>query len=139
MCASSTATPHPGAFKCFTCQNAADNYECNRWAPDVYCPKDTRYCYTLHMMDDHGDSVSVTKRCATLEDCLFTGCAHVTDHGSQVCSSCCEGNICNMLVPRNESSAVFSSTSPLVSSSGRPHPAALSCILFGSIFTAHHV
>ncbi|XP_026158022.1 ly6/PLAUR domain-containing protein 6 isoform X2 [Mastacembelus armatus] len=102
-------------------------------------PSNTRYCYTLHMMDDHGDSVSVTKRCATLEDCLFTGCAHVTDHGSQVCSSCCEGNICNMLVPRNESSAVFSSTSPLVSSSGRPHPAALSCILFGSIFTAHHV
>lgn len=40
-CLSSTATPHPGGFKCFTCQDAADNYECNRWAPDVYCPKGT--------------------------------------------------------------------------------------------------
>ncbi|KAM7375304.1 hypothetical protein PAMA_014414 [Pampus argenteus] len=79
-----STTPHPGGFKCFTCQDAADNYECNRWAPDVYCPKGTRYCYTLHMMDNHGDSVSVTKRCVTLEDCLFTGCAHVTDDGSQV-------------------------------------------------------
>lgn len=39
VCLSSTATPHPGGFKCFTCQDAADNYECNRWAPDVYCPK----------------------------------------------------------------------------------------------------
>lgn len=37
----STATPHPGGFKCFTCQNAADNYDCNRWAPDVYCPQGT--------------------------------------------------------------------------------------------------
>ncbi|AWO95619.1 putative ly6/PLAUR domain-containing protein 6-like [Scophthalmus maximus] len=47
----------------------------------------------------------------------------------QVCSSCCEGNICNVLVPRNESGAVFSSTSPLASSSRRHDPAALSYIL----------
>ncbi|KAG7241080.1 hypothetical protein INR49_026111 [Caranx melampygus] len=162
-CLSSTATPHPGGFKCFTCQEAADNYECNRWAPDVYCPKDTRYCYTLHMMDNHGDSVSVTKRCATLDDCLFTGCAGVTDNGyvkvrvmvcgvskpgahlrtssqhlnvtGQVCSSCCEGNICNMLVPWNESSAVFTSTSPLVSSSWRLHPAVMSNIIISIILS----
>ncbi|XP_076580194.1 ly6/PLAUR domain-containing protein 6-like [Chaetodon auriga] len=133
-----STTPHPGGFKCFTCQDAADNYECNRWAPDVYCPKDARYCYTLHMMDDRGDSVSVTKRCVTLEDCLFTGCAHVTDNGYQVCSSCCEGNICNVSVPRNESSAVFSSTSPLVSSSRRLLPASLSYAVI-IIFTAGHV
>ncbi|XP_040888739.1 ly6/PLAUR domain-containing protein 6-like [Toxotes jaculatrix] len=135
-----STTPHPGGFKCFTCQDAADNYQCNRWAPDVYCPKDTRYCYTLHMMDNHGDSVSVTKRCVTLEDCLFTGCADVAGNGYQACSSCCEGNICNVLVPRNESSAIFSSISPLVSSSRRLHPAALSYILIIttiiSIFTA---
>lgn len=47
-------------------------------------PADTRYCYTLHMMDDRGDSVSVSKRCATLDDCLFAGCAHVTFDGHQV-------------------------------------------------------
>ncbi|KAM7365402.1 hypothetical protein PAMP_016333 [Pampus punctatissimus] len=135
------STPHPGGFKCFTCQDAADNYECNRWAPDVYCPKGTRYCYTLHMMDNHGDSVSVTKRCVTLEDCLFTGCTYVTDNGHQVCSSCCEGNICNVLVPRNESSAVFSSTSPLISSSTGLHPATLSiiCSISISILTARHL
>lgn len=33
------ATPYPHGFKCFTCEKAADNYECNRWAPDVYCPR----------------------------------------------------------------------------------------------------
>ncbi|KAM9334122.1 ly6/PLAUR domain-containing protein 6-like [Symphorus nematophorus] len=135
-----STTPHPGGFKCFTCEDAADNYECNRWAPDVYCPKDARYCYTLHMMDNHGDSVSVTKRCVALDDCLFTGCATVTDNGYQVCSSCCEGNICNVLVPRNESSAVFSSTSPLVSSNRRLLPAMLSyTIIIIIIITAGHI
>lgn len=146
---------------------------------------DARYCYTRHMMDNHGDSVSVTKRCVILEDCLFTGCAGVTENGyqvcatsglncvkvhklilthhekqrgrrlfcatwtpsqhlslaHQVCSSCCEGNICNVLVPRNESAAVFSSTSPLVSSGrGLLLPAALNYVIFIIIsFTAGHV
>ncbi|XP_015233913.1 PREDICTED: ly6/PLAUR domain-containing protein 6 [Cyprinodon variegatus] len=120
-----STTPHPGGFKCFTCQDAADNYECNRWAPDVYCPKDTGYCYTLHMMDNHGDSVSVTKRCSTLENCRFTGCINITHNGFQVCTSCCEGNICNVLVPRNDSSAMFSFATPLGSSGGRLLPAVL--------------
>lgn len=35
------ATPHPGGFKCFTCEDAEDNYSCNRWAPDKYCPRGT--------------------------------------------------------------------------------------------------
>ncbi|XP_028275626.1 ly6/PLAUR domain-containing protein 6 [Parambassis ranga] len=126
-----STTPHPGGFKCFTCQDAADNYECNRWAPDVYCPRDTRYCYTLHMMDSRGDSISVTKRCATLTECQFTGCADITDNGSQVCSSCCEGNICNLLVPQNNSSAIFSSKSPVVGSGRRLHtpPMCYTCII----------
>uniref|UniRef100_A0A8D0DHS7 LY6/PLAUR domain containing 6 n=1 Tax=Sander lucioperca TaxID=283035 RepID=A0A8D0DHS7_SANLU len=135
-----STTPHPGGFKCFTCEDAADNYECNRWAPDVYCPKGT-YCHTRHMMDNHGDSVSVTKRCVTLKDCLFTGCADQSGHLNlirQMCSSCCEGNICNMLAPRNASNAIFSSTSPLVSSSRGFLPAKLSYIIIG-IFTAGHI
>lgn len=121
-----STTPHPGAFKCFTCQDAADNYECNRWAPDVYCPQDTKYCHTLHVMDTRGESVSVTKRCVSLDDCLLAGCAEVTDSGYLTCSSCCEGDICNMLVPRNESSAVFSSTSPLSGSAHHLRPVVLS-------------
>ncbi|KAK5891109.1 hypothetical protein CgunFtcFv8_018398 [Champsocephalus gunnari] len=133
-----STTPHPGSFKCFTCEDAADNYECNRWAPDVYCPKDARYCHTLHMMDSRGDSVSVTKRCVSRTDCQFTGCADVTDAGCQMCSSCCEGNICNVFVPRNASSAIFSSSSPLISSSAKHLPTALSYFLV-SICTAAHL
>ncbi|KAJ0062454.1 hypothetical protein NL108_013443, partial [Boleophthalmus pectinirostris] len=76
-------TPHPGGFKCFTCQEAKDNYECNRWAPDLYCPKETRYCYTLHVMDSAGNSVSVSKRCASLDECRFTGCAPLAHNGQQ--------------------------------------------------------
>ncbi|XP_041638247.1 ly6/PLAUR domain-containing protein 6-like [Cheilinus undulatus] len=135
-----STTPHPGGFKCFTCEDAEDNYECNRWAPDVYCPKDAKYCYTLHMMDRNQESVSVTKRCATFKDCQFTGCAHVTENGNRVCSSCCEGNICNLFVPRNESSAIFSFTSPLLSSSERSLPTVLSYVIISSsFFAAGHV
>ncbi|KAL6115368.1 lypd6 [Pungitius sinensis] len=137
-----STTPHPGGFKCFTCEDAADNYECNRWAPDVYCPKDARYCSVRHVMDNHGDSVSVTKRCVALKDCLSTGCADVSDDGSQMCSSCCEGNICNVLVPRNASNSVFSSSSSPLSSSGRGFlPATqnvFTIIVIMGFFTAGH-
>ncbi|GAA6090463.1 ly6/PLAUR domain-containing protein 6 [Tachysurus ichikawai] len=74
-----SSTPYPGGFKCFTCEEAADNYECNRWAPDVYCPQEAKYCYTHHKLDWVGNTVSVTKRCASLDDCLSTGCTD-TDH-----------------------------------------------------------
>ncbi|KAM4608541.1 ly6/PLAUR domain-containing protein 6 [Polymixia lowei] len=108
-----STTPFPGGFKCFTCEDASDNYECNRWAPDLYCPREARYCFTRHKMDVDGDSVSVTKRCAALEDCLSTGCSDMDHEGNKVCSSCCEGNICNLPLPWNETEAVFATTSPL--------------------------
>ncbi|XP_040213952.1 ly6/PLAUR domain-containing protein 6 [Rana temporaria] len=108
-----STTPYPGGFKCFTCEKAKDNYECNRWAPDVYCPRDTRYCHSYHVMDALGESLSVTKRCVSLEHCLNTGCRDSEKHGHKVCTSCCEGNICNMALPRNETDAIFSTTSPL--------------------------
>ncbi|KAK1165775.1 ly6/PLAUR domain-containing protein 6-like [Acipenser oxyrinchus oxyrinchus] len=108
-----STTPYPGGFKCFTCENASDNYECNRWAPDVYCPRATRYCFTRHKMDSSGESISVTKRCVALEDCLSTGCTQPNHEGHEVCTSCCEGNICNLPLPRNETEAIFATTSPL--------------------------
>ncbi|XP_028837485.1 ly6/PLAUR domain-containing protein 6 [Denticeps clupeoides] len=108
-----STTPYPGSFKCFTCEEAADNYDCNRWAPDVYCPHETRYCYTHHTMSPAGDSVSVTKRCVALEACLSTGCTEAGHEGYRVCTSCCEGNICNLPVPKNESTAIFSTVTPL--------------------------
>ncbi|KAJ8003675.1 hypothetical protein DPEC_G00150790 [Dallia pectoralis] len=88
------ATPHPGGFKCFTCKDAPDNYECNRWAPDIYCPRDSRYCYTFHEMDTQGGSVSVTKRCVAQDGCRSIGCIDDNREGYKVCTACCEGNIC---------------------------------------------
>ncbi|XP_072573584.1 ly6/PLAUR domain-containing protein 6 isoform X1 [Paramormyrops kingsleyae] len=110
-----STTPYPGGFKCFTCENAPDNYECNRYAPDVYCPREARYCSTRHLMDEQGASISVTKRCAVLADCRSPGCSGAArpGHQPQVCTSCCEGHICNMPVPLNETEAIFSTTSPL--------------------------
>ncbi|XP_078408661.1 ly6/PLAUR domain-containing protein 6 isoform X3 [Cetorhinus maximus] len=79
-----STTPYPGGFKCFTCENAADNYECNRWAPDVYCPRGTQYCYTRHKMNAKGDSSLVTKRCVTLKECLSVGCTELDNEGNKV-------------------------------------------------------
>ncbi|XP_072327323.1 ly6/PLAUR domain-containing protein 6 isoform X2 [Scyliorhinus torazame] len=79
-----STTPYPGGFKCFTCENAADNYECNRWAPDVYCPRGTLYCYTRHKMNAKGDSSLVTKRCVSLEECLSVGCTEPDNEGNKV-------------------------------------------------------
>ncbi|XP_061410879.1 ly6/PLAUR domain-containing protein 6-like isoform X1 [Lethenteron reissneri] len=107
------ATPYPGAFKCFTCEDAKDNYECNRWAPDTYCPRESRYCYTYHHMRSGGSSVSVTKRCAALEQCLGTGCRDGPLAGEQECVTCCEGSICNLPVPLNASDSVFATVLPL--------------------------
>ncbi|KAL4618019.1 ly6/PLAUR domain-containing protein 6-like [Arapaima gigas] len=117
-----STTPYPGGFKCFTCESAADNYNCNRWAPDVYCPRETRYCYTRHHMNARGDSLSVTKRCVRLADCLSTGCMDANHEGHKVCTACCEGNICNLPLPRNETDAIFITASPL---SGAPGVAQL--------------
>ncbi|RXN29092.1 kinesin heavy chain-like protein [Labeo rohita] len=108
-----SSTPYPGGFKCFTCEDAPDNYECNRWAPDLYCPRESRYCYTHHKMSWDGNTVSVTKRCVAMEDCLATGCSDMDHEGNKVCISCCEGNICNMPLPRNETDAIFATTSPI--------------------------
>ncbi|XP_051998875.1 ly6/PLAUR domain-containing protein 6 isoform X2 [Xyrauchen texanus] len=78
-----STTPYPGGFKCFTCEDAPDNYECNRWAPDLYCPRESRYCYTHHKMIWDGTTVSVTKRCVALEDCLATGCTEIDHEGNK--------------------------------------------------------
>lgn len=43
-------------------------------------------------MDTHRESTSVTKRCATLQDCLTTGCDDISDSGHQV-GMTSQGNI----------------------------------------------
>ncbi|XP_062389428.1 ly6/PLAUR domain-containing protein 6 [Sardina pilchardus] len=135
-----STTPYPGGFKCFTCEDAPDNYECNRWAPDLYCPKDARFCFTQHRMNLDGNTVAVTKRCVALNDCLLTGCSDIDHEGLRTCTACCEGNICNLPVPRNESDAVFATTSPL-SSAPRPpasHPLlTITTLILTLLFLSH--
>ncbi|XP_043930811.1 ly6/PLAUR domain-containing protein 6 [Protopterus annectens] len=120
-----STTPYPGGFKCFTCENQPDNYQCNRWAPDEYCPKESRYCYTSHTMNATGESVSVTKRCATLEKCVSTGCTVSRHTRLKTCTSCCEGNICNIRVPGNSTDAVFATKSPLNRTTAHLHSTVL--------------
>ncbi|XP_057611295.1 ly6/PLAUR domain-containing protein 6B [Chionomys nivalis] len=100
-------TPFPNSFKCFTCENAGDNYNCNRWAEDKWCPQDTQYCLTVHHFTSHGRSTSITKKCASKNECHFVGCRHSRDSEHTECRSCCEGMICNVELPTNHTNAVF--------------------------------
>ncbi|CAH6788623.1 Lypd6 [Phodopus roborovskii] len=83
-------------------------------------PSNTRYCYTQHIMEVTGNSISVTKRCVPLEECLSTGCRD-SEQGHKICTSCCEGNICNLPLPRNETDATFATTSPINQTNWHPH------------------
>ncbi|NXM21716.1 LYPD6 protein, partial [Ploceus nigricollis] len=108
-----STTPYPHGFKCFTCEKASDNYECNRWAPDVYCPRGTRYCFSQHMIYN-----KYIKKCFPWNSSFPVGPGIPHSLFSQVCTSCCEGSICNLPLPRNASDAVFATLSPL--SAGAP-------------------
>ncbi|XP_044222637.1 ly6/PLAUR domain-containing protein 6 isoform X1 [Thunnus albacares] len=135
-----STTPFPGGFKCFTCEDSQDNFECNRWAPDVYCPFEAKYCYTRHTIDVEGDSVSVTKRCVALEDCLSAGCTEMDHEGNKVCIACCEGNICNLPVPWNETDAILTTTSPLSNTVGLLQSYALTfSLIIGSFIVSSGV
>ncbi|KAG8451764.1 hypothetical protein GDO86_003818 [Hymenochirus boettgeri] len=101
-------TPFPNSFKCFTCEKAKDNYNCNRWAEDKWCPQNTHFCKTVHHFTSHGRSLSVMKKCATGDECHTVGCHHHVDSGHTECVSCCDGMICNVEVPTNHTNAVFS-------------------------------
>ncbi|NWS04842.1 LPD6B protein, partial [Motacilla alba] len=67
----------------------------------------TRYCLTAHLFTARGESTSVTKRCATGEECHLVGCHRRGDSGHTECVSCCEGMICNVEIPTNATNAVF--------------------------------
>ncbi|XP_074452351.1 ly6/PLAUR domain-containing protein 6 isoform X2 [Larus michahellis] len=98
-------------------------------------PSSTRYCFSQHMMKVTGESVSVTKRCVPLEDCLSTGCTYVKHEEYKICTSCCEGSICNLPLPRNATDAVFTTLSPLNKTQRLPHPALLTtaCLWLGLV------
>ncbi|XP_014749735.1 PREDICTED: ly6/PLAUR domain-containing protein 6B-like, partial [Sturnus vulgaris] len=75
-------TPFPNSFKCFTCDKAVDNYNCNRWAEDRWCPAVF----------------------AVLQVCKKTEASRAL---LSECVSCCEGMICNVGIPTNATNAVF--------------------------------
>ncbi|CAL8320681.1 unnamed protein product [Merluccius merluccius] len=102
------ATPFPKSFKCFTCERARDNHNCNIWAEDKWCPENTQFCMSIHHFHSHhGKTKFVTKRCAVQEECRLSGCRHHKETGHTECVSCCEGMICNDEVPTNHTNAVF--------------------------------
>ncbi|OXB68680.1 hypothetical protein ASZ78_005871 [Callipepla squamata] len=72
-----------------------------------FCFVGTQYCLTVHFFTDRGKSTSVTKKCATGDECHFVGCHHHRESGHTECVSCCEGMICNVEIPTNHTNAVF--------------------------------
>ncbi|XP_033020352.1 ly6/PLAUR domain-containing protein 6B [Lacerta agilis] len=128
-------TPFPSSFKCFTCDNVVDNYNCNRWAEDKWCPQNTEYCLTAHHFTSHGRSISVTKKCATREECRFVGCRHHRETSHTECISCCEGMICNVDIPTNHTNAVFAVVhARRTSGSGRQAASILLLVSIAAIF-----
>ncbi|XP_069704825.1 uncharacterized protein [Periplaneta americana] len=95
---------------CYTCVNVSDNLVCNRFAIDRPCPQGEDFCHTLHIMDSRGESVVVNKKCADSSECSpqRVGCLSIDTQ--TVCVSCCDEMYCNISVPSNQSTAVYSDT-----------------------------
>ncbi|NXE70961.1 LYPD6 protein, partial [Calcarius ornatus] len=113
-----SATPYPHGFKCFTCEKASDNYECNRWAPDVYCPRGNQPIPTQW-------SPFIPRNVGFWSSSLELFCLLAVDEVEDlelfpVCTSCCEGSICNLPLPRNASDAVFATLAPLSAAAAPP-------------------
>ncbi|XP_031832734.1 uncharacterized protein LOC116427029 [Nomia melanderi] len=94
---------------CYTCVNVSDNQMCNEWAIDTPCPAAGRdFCRSLHILDSKGNSVLVSKSCASSEECgpASVGCIPVDTQ--QVCISCCDLSYCNIESPTNATNAIYS-------------------------------
>ncbi|XP_059478891.1 ly6/PLAUR domain-containing protein 6B-like isoform X2 [Neocloeon triangulifer] len=100
----------PESVTCYTCVNVSDNLICNRFAIDRPCPSGEVFCHTLHIMDSHGGSVIVHKKCAGPKECspATVGCLDIDSQ--RICVSCCDSMYCNEAVPTNHTNAVFSAT-----------------------------
>ncbi|XP_077260237.1 uncharacterized protein LOC143896320 [Temnothorax americanus] len=94
---------------CYTCVNVSDNQMCNEWAIDTPCPVGGRdFCRSLHILDSRGNSVLVSKSCASSEECgpASVGCIPVDTQ--QICISCCDLSYCNIESPINATNAIYS-------------------------------
>ncbi|KAK3590673.1 hypothetical protein CHS0354_026205 [Potamilus streckersoni] len=105
---------------CYTCPAMTSNKECNKWAPDKFCPQNHTVCKTVHRINIvTGKSTMVDKSCAPPEHCnaLSVGC-HKSDIKNEMeCVSCCGVSYCNEEIPFDHSMAVKLSTVFNVSSS----------------------
>ncbi|CAB3369036.1 uncharacterized protein LOC135947108 [Cloeon dipterum] len=100
----------PESVTCYTCVNVSDNLICNRFAIDRPCPSGEVFCHTLHIMDSHGGSVIVHKKCAGPKECspATVGCLDIDSQ--RICVSCCDSMYCNEAVPTNHTNAVYAAS-----------------------------
>ncbi|CAK9801389.1 Ly6/PLAUR domain-containing protein 6B [Anthophora plagiata] len=108
---------------CYTCVNVSDNQMCNEWAIDTPCPAGGRdFCRSLHILDSRGNSVLVSKSCASSAECgpASVGCIPVDTQ--QICISCCDLSYCNIESPTNATNAIFSRKRRAKSKSKRKRP-----------------
>lgn len=94
---------------CYYCVNVTSNEICNRFAIERPCPtEDLSVCHTHHVMDDRGETLAVTKTCATPQTCFSqVGCRRDKSTNQTVCVNCCDLRYCNVEVAFNASTAVF--------------------------------
>ncbi|XP_076322180.1 ly6/PLAUR domain-containing protein 6B-like [Tachypleus tridentatus] len=95
---------------CYTCSNKTTNFDCNRYAVDRPCFPDQTFCYTEHIMDEYGETILLSKTCATKEQCNHktVGCYFSgNDPINMKCISCCDIPYCNRKIPTNETSAIL--------------------------------
>ncbi|CAG0913192.1 unnamed protein product [Notodromas monacha] len=97
-------------LSCYTCVNVSDNDLCNRFAIDHPCPPGMLFCRTTHIMDSHGRSVLVDKKCSAAVECLEGNVGCLDIDGQRICVSCCDESYCNKDVPTGYHDAVLNHT-----------------------------
>lgn len=136
---------------CYTCVNVSDNQMCNEWAIDTPCPAGGRdFCRSLHILDSKGNSVLVSKSCASSAECGPSSVGCIPVDTQQICISCCDLSYCNIESPTNATNAIFSRKRRAKSKSkrkrpgrngvegSRPYGTAALWLLASSLFYAYH-
>ncbi|XP_014218179.1 uncharacterized protein LOC106646617 [Copidosoma floridanum] len=98
---------------CYTCVNVSDNKMCNEWAIDTPCPAGGwDFCRSLHILDSRGQSVLVSKSCASKNECSPASVGCVPVDTQKICISCCDTSYCNVESPTNSTNATYSRKRP---------------------------
>ncbi|KAL3854036.1 hypothetical protein ACJMK2_013318 [Sinanodonta woodiana] len=103
----------PKDLTCYTCHAMINNKECNKWAPDKFCPQNHTVCKTVHRINIvTGKSLVVDKSCASPDQCNApsVGCHKTNINNEMECVSCCGFSYCNEEIPFDHSTAIKLST-----------------------------